>query len=431
MRAMGRPPAVRAGVGAVRGKGGTLRRTHMSEADHSAPLTLERLAQVLRPIETATGLPNVAYTSDSVFRYERDAVLGRSWAGIAFTDTLPNRPFAQPIDFMGLPLLVVRDRHGALRVFHNVCSHRGMRLVAEPTEVRGLMTCRYHCWAYATNGELKATPHIGGVDQHHSGGFDPSKHGLKPVRSAEFMGILFVNLSGDAPEFAQHAAGLVQRAELLVGSGGWSQLSAGSSDSRLSLVAQCNWKLAVENYCEAYHLPWVHPELNSYSRLEDHYCFLGSEFGGQGSRAYRGSDIAGVHLPQLEAWPADQVQVAEYPTLYPNVLLGFQADHAFAILLIPESPERTREELRIFYVGAGATDDAYRACRAATLSAWRIVFEQDLTVIGELQRGRASPGYDGGVFSPAMDAVTHHFHSWVAERLSQQLRPISPRPSDA
>ncbi len=244
----------------------------------------------------------VSRTSD----YERDAVIGRTWAGIAFTDTIPNRPFAQPIEFMGLPLLVVRDRHGALRVFHNVCSHRGMKLVAEPTEVRGLITCRYHCWAYATNGDLKATPHIGGVDQHHSQGFDNSTHGLKPVRSAVFLGILFVNMSGDAPAFEQHAAELLRRTEELLGPGGWSQLQPGLTDSMLSLTAQCNWKLAVENYCEAYHLPWVHPELNSYSRLEDHYCFLGADFAGQGSLAYRGSDIAGAHLPRLAAWPADR-----------------------------------------------------------------------------------------------------------------------------
>ena len=185
----------------------------MPESHQSAPITLERLAQVLRPIGAATGLPNVAYTSEAYFRCERDAVIGRTWAGIAFTDTIPNRAFAQPIEFMGLPLLVVRDRHGALRVFHNVCSHRGMKLVAEPTEVRGLITCRYHCWAYATNGDLKATPHLGGVDQNHSPGFDNSTHGLKPVRSATFLGILFVNLSGDAPAFEQHAAQLMWRAE--------------------------------------------------------------------------------------------------------------------------------------------------------------------------------------------------------------------------
>jgi len=390
----------------------------MPVPDEAALPTTERLAQVMRPAQDALGLPNVAYTGEAFFRYERDVVLARTWVGVTFADTLPERPFAQPVEFMGLPLLVVRDRHGTLRVFHNVCSHRGMKLVDSPSEVRGLITCRYHCWSYATSGELKATPHLGGVDQHHRQGFDKGMHGLKPVRSALFLGILFVNLSGDAPEFQTHNAALRERAQALLGSGGWAQLHPGMSDARLTLSARCNWKLAVENYCEAYHLPWVHPQLNSYSRLEDHYCFLGEDFAGQGSLVYRGSEIAGVHLPHLPAWPADRLQVAEYPTLYPNVLLGFQADHAFAILLTPEAPDRTREELRILYVGDGASSEAYRACRAATLSAWRVVFEQDIPAVEQMQLGRASPGYDGGVFSPVMDAATHHFHAWMARRLS-------------
>ena len=80
------------------------------QPDHAAFPSLERLAQVQRPIAEATGLPNVAYTSQAYFRHERDAVLARTWAGIAFTDAIPERPFAQPIEFMGLPLLVMRDR---------------------------------------------------------------------------------------------------------------------------------------------------------------------------------------------------------------------------------------------------------------------------------------------------------------------------------
>jgi choline monooxygenase len=392
----------------------------MSVPETPAAISHARLAQVLRPINEATGLPNSAYTSEAHFRHERDVVLARTWTGIVFTDELPARPYAYPLDFMGLPLLVVRDRHGELRVFHNVCSHRGMKLVAEPTDVRGLITCRYHCWSYAANGDLKATPHIGGVDQHHCQGFMNSEHGLKSVRSSTFMGIVFVNLSGDAPPFEDHAAELRERAVKLIGARGWSQLHPGVSDSRLTLSARCNWKLAVENYCEAYHLPWVHPELNSYSKLSDHYCFLGKEFAGQGSLAYRGSDVAGVHLPRLEEWPSERSHVAEYPSLYPNVLLGFQSDHAFAILLTPETADRTREDVRIFYVGDGASADAYRACRAATLAAWRIVFAQDLPAVEGMQVGRASPGYHGGVFSPAMDTATHHFHAWVASRLMAQ-----------
>ena len=56
----------------------------------------------MRPIAEATRLPNVAYVDEGCFRLERDAVMGRTWAGIAFTDSIPSRPFAQPLEFMGL-----------------------------------------------------------------------------------------------------------------------------------------------------------------------------------------------------------------------------------------------------------------------------------------------------------------------------------------
>lgn len=389
-------------------------------ANDENPLDPKRLAAVLRPISEARGLPNEAYTSERYFAYERERIIGGTWAGLAFTDALPARTSVQPVDFMGLPLLITRDRAGTLRVFHNVCSHRGMKLVAQSAEIPGLISCRYHSWSYALNGELKATPHVGGVNQHRCPGFDPALHGLKAVRSAEFLGVLFVNLSGDAPPFEEHIAPLKRRAEAFVGSAGWAALRAGASGADLSLEVRSNWKLAVENYCEAYHLPFVHPALNTYSKLEDHYCFMDErDFSGQGSSAYRLADIAGIRLPRLKGWPTERMHVAEYPSLYPNVLLGFQADHAFAIILTPLAPDRTREEVRIFYVDEGATSEAYAACRDSTHKAWREVFQEDVFAVEGMQAGRASPGYQGGVFSPAMDAPTHHFHRWVAQRLVQ------------
>ncbi len=381
------------------------------------PIPAELLKRTLAPTPEASGLPNVAYTGVEHFRHERDAVLGRSWAGLLFSDAIPARPCAYPVVFMGLPLLVTRDRSGQLRVFHNVCSHRGIQLVAAPVDTPGLISCRYHCWSYSLSGNLKSTPHIGGVGLHTAPGFDNADHGLKAVRSAEFLGVLFINLSGDAAPFDRHIAPLRERALRLCGAEGLELLRPGS-DSGMTIEMRCNWKLAVENYCESYHLPWVHPSLNSYSRLEDHYCFTdGNDFSGQGSLACRQSDVAGTRLPRLPAWPVDQMHIAEYPSLYPNVLLGFHADHAFAIILTPLAPALTREDVRIFYVADGAGADAYRDCRAATHEAWRGVFTEDVFAVEGMQAGRASPGYDGGVFAPGMDQATHHFHRWVATRL--------------
>jgi choline monooxygenase len=359
-------------------------------------ISTDDLGRVLRPIESAAGLPNAAYTSEAGFVAECDAVVGGTWAALLFADAIPGHPFVMPIDFMGLPLLVTRDRADELRVFHNVCSHRGMKLVAAPRDVAGLITCRYHCWSYAFNGELKATPCIGGAHQNQLAGFDPVRHGLKPVRSALFLGIVFVNLDGAAPAFEDFIAPLVGRVEKLAGPEGCSELAPGTTDSALTLEVHCNWKLAVENYCESHHLAWVHPGLNAYSTLADHYSFItGDGIAGQGSLSYRLSAVVATRLPRFSAWPAEHVGVVECPTLFPNVLLGFQADHAFAILLTPLGVDRTREELRILYVADGAHDEWFAASRAATHAAWRTVFEEDIVVVEGMQAGglrRASRG---------------------------------------
>lgn len=382
-------------------------------------ISLDQLKKVMKPIAQATGLPNVAYTDQNHFEYERDQVVAKSWAALVFTDVVGEKPFAYPTEFMGLPLLVTRDRSGVLHVFHNVCSHRGMKLVAEPTEIQGVIRCPYHSWTYDAAGQLKGTPHIGGVGKHQCEGFRCEDNGLKEVRSAAWMGMVFINLSGDAPDFMESIDALRVRTEEFIGKDGWSQIHPGASGSKFSLEVNCNWKLAVENYCESYHLPWVHPALNSYSRLEDHYNVIGYQnFSGQGSLAYRLADVAGTKLPQFPAWPQDRLHNAEYYSLYPNVLLGFQADHAFAIILTPLDARHTREELRVFYVGEGATSDSYQASRAAQLEAWGVVFKEDVFAVEGMQSGRASPGYQGGVFSPELDQPTHHFHAWVAGKLA-------------
>ena len=62
---------------------------------------------VLQPIEKATGLPNAAYTSASFVEYERDQVLGKSWAGLWFASDLPKKGHVKPVEFMGLPLVIM------------------------------------------------------------------------------------------------------------------------------------------------------------------------------------------------------------------------------------------------------------------------------------------------------------------------------------
>ena len=106
-----------------------------------------------------------------------------------------------PIDYLGAPLLLLRDKAGEIRVFENVCRHRGMILVEEKRRFGGVIRCPYHSWCYSLDGKLRATPHVGGpgVNAHES--VNPETTGLTEVRSAVFMDVVFVNLNGQAPEF--------------------------------------------------------------------------------------------------------------------------------------------------------------------------------------------------------------------------------------
>ena len=100
------------------------------------------------------------------------------------------------------------------------------------------------------------------------------------------------------------------------------------------------------------------------------------------------------------------------------VLLGIQADHAFAMMVEPLSANRTVEHLRLFFVGEeAARKDVYAASRHAVLSAWRVVFAEDIAAVEGMQAGRQSPGFQGGVFSPEMDQPTHYFHQWMARKI--------------
>src|SRR6056297_860513 len=75
------------------------------------------LDAVLRPVADARGLPNAHYVSEEMFARERDAVLFSGWAGLTFGKEIPDPGDALPVDFLGMPLLAVRDREGRARVF--------------------------------------------------------------------------------------------------------------------------------------------------------------------------------------------------------------------------------------------------------------------------------------------------------------------------
>ena len=107
---------------------------------------------------TSKGLPSHLYVDDTATAEERERVFFSTWSAITHGKNAPEPGSVMPVDFLGMPLLVVRNKQGEIKVFENVCRHRGMRLVDAPGKLKGPITCPYHAWAYDLDGALESHP---------------------------------------------------------------------------------------------------------------------------------------------------------------------------------------------------------------------------------------------------------------------------------
>lgn len=372
------------------------------------------LTNVMQPVETARGLPNAHYISPEMYNRERETIFFKNWSAAAFASDAPRPGDAYPIDFVGMPLLLVRAKDGGLNVFQNTCRHRGMILVDAPTHLKGPIRCPYHSWCYDHGGALVRTPYVGGIDKDTHEAVKPEELSLFKVRSHVWQGVVFVNVSGEAPSFEEAHADLIER---------WAEFDQpyhlGGQASRFDMTLATNWKLAIENYCESYHLPWIHPELNKISPINVHYNIENhSNYSGQGSRNYNQlADASGKRFPDFKNVSKQWDTQSEYVSFFPNVLLGVHRDHAFAMLLMPQGPEQTLERVALFYADEDIDSPEWQDMLAENARIWRDVFREDVGVVEGMQKGRHGPMFDGGKFSPVMDGPTHIFHQWVARQM--------------
>ena len=377
----------------------------------------KKLDVVKKPISKAHGLPNECYTSREYTLIERKKLFEDKWVAVGIASSIPNIGDIKPFDLLGIPLLLVRNKKGKIKVFHNICSHRGSKLVTELCKNKNIIRCPYHSWAYNLDGNLIATPHIGGMNKHKSPGFKNSKSNLKEISSYIWLDLIMININGNEIPFDKYIKPLDDRWSKFWPTKDRKLIKHSNDFGYFKLEAKCNWKFAIENYCESYHLPWVHPGLNAYSKIEDHYHIQGlpNRFAGQGTVVYNPKFKGKNKFPCFPNWPKNKENIAEYVALFPNVMLGIHKDHFYAYWLEPINHERTLEHMEIYYVGEEAADSKkYKLLRKQNHKLWENIQKEDIEIIQRMQIGRNSIAYNGGNFSPDMDNPTHHFHKWVA-----------------
>jgi phenylpropionate dioxygenase-like ring-hydroxylating dioxygenase large terminal subunit len=364
------------------------------------------------PLALAHALPAWVYNHAELTRLELERVLRPSWQIVCHVNSIPKAGDYATFDLGGESILALRDRDGSIRGFHNVCRHRGARLLDGSGNCPASITCPYHGWTYRHDGGL-----IGMPVRESFPGLDRSEHGLKPVRVDIAMSFVWVCLAGDPPPVAKV----------------WGQLADELLPYRLQDMVPLgpiteehwpvDWKLAMDNYLESYHVPIGHPGLfrmftpdyddqkgvpgvaRGLSWMRDKISSRWSE------GLYQGLiGKAATHLPE------DLRRCWRFYSALPNLGIDVFPDQMDFFQVLPNGPGRCIIRGAVF-----GLPDERREMRAARYLSSRIntqVNNEDRWLCSRVQRGLASGSYRPGPLS-RLERWMLEFHDLLRERIPE------------
>ncbi len=349
-----------------------------------------------QPLSHARALAARYFTDPRMTELDAQAVFAKSWQLVGHNAQLSDVGDHLVTDIAGLPIVVIRDIEGVLRAFHNVCRHRAGPLALCAGKGAKVLRCKYHGWTYGLDGVLKSAPEMA-----QTADFVLASIRLPELRVELWQGLIFVGAEL-APAFSDFTAG-------------WdSQLRSLSPKNyvfhrRVSYDVACNWKVYCDNYLEGYHVPHIHPGLNSVLDYRQYVTETGDWFSYQYSPLQSDAELYGN---------GD----ALYYFIYPNTMLNLLPGRLQSNRILPIDENQCRVEYDYFYTDEPLTE-AIHLRRVADQAFSDEVQQEDISICEHVQRGLASGSYEAGRLNPLRENAVHHFH----ELLRRAYREVSHR----
>ena len=379
--------------------------------DHAAPIA------GLEPT-----LPSAWYSEQRIFKLEQERIFAREWLCVGREEELAAAGDHKLLQVVGESILLVRNAHGALRAFYNVCRHRGAQLcrVEGAAPVPGMavqggviagrsIVCPYHQWSYDLDGRLIAAPHMAGTQD-----FDKTSISLYPVAVATWGGFIFLHLT---PKEAKPLE--AQLGEIAARTARY-PLNALRIGRSIRYEVAANWKAICENYNECYHCGGVHPEL----------CAVVPAFRASGGGAldwsrgipHRDGAYTFTHSGTTTRRPfpglnEDERTRHKGEVIYPNLFVSLACDHVAAFILEPKGPAHTTITCHFLFEPESIAASDFEP--SDTVEFWDITNRQDWAICESVQRGMLSRMHRHGYYAP-MEDFSLDIRRYVTERLGPE-----------
>jgi phenylpropionate dioxygenase-like ring-hydroxylating dioxygenase large terminal subunit len=193
--------------------------------------------------------------SPEFFELEREAIFKRAWLNVGRVEQLPRNGsyFTKELAVARTSVIIVRDRGGEVRAFHNICRHRGNKLVwndfpkEETSGMARQFVCKYHGWRYDLDGSCSFVQ-----QEQEFFDFDKDAYGLVPVHCDVWAGFIFIHLAKEPEqgltEFLGPMVTALENYPFHLQSERWFYRSP----------VNANWKLYLDAFQEFYHAPILH-----------------------------------------------------------------------------------------------------------------------------------------------------------------------------
>src|SRR5579871_3881894 len=221
-------------------------------ADGSQPVHEWDRSEILSLFDPASGVLDRRVLSDeALYELELERIFARGWNFMGHDSEIPE-PGQYVINYIGEDqIILVRDEEGEVNALVNTCRHRGNALCRAEQGRTKSFVCSYHGWNYALDGRLLGVP---GLSTYYHGELDKSRLGLARARVENYLGFHFATLDPDAPSLHDYLGEVGRIGLSMVCAYGDVEVVPGIQKN----VIDCNWKIAVDNLFDWYHVAYSH-----------------------------------------------------------------------------------------------------------------------------------------------------------------------------